>query len=92
MKLAPITATLAIGLAATALLAPHANAANARNPYGNVNKGNDAGNPTGDDKVDQLNSMQLNQNYWDAAKKPGAVPNPPTTYIVPPDGTPRPVR
>ncbi len=38
-------------------------AANADNPYGNVDHRNDAGNDTGDAKVDQLNSGQLNQNF-----------------------------
>ncbi len=38
-------------------------AANADNPYGNVDKRNDKGNDTGDGKVDTLNSGQLNRNY-----------------------------
>ena len=38
-------------------------AAHAGAPYKNVNKKNDAGNDTGDAKVDALNKAQLNQNY-----------------------------
>ena len=34
-------------------------AANARNPYGNVNHANDAGNDTGDAQVEALNRAQL---------------------------------
>ncbi len=38
-------------------------AANADNPYGNIDRRNDKGNDTGDSKVDQLNAGQLNRNY-----------------------------
>ncbi len=38
-------------------------AANAGAPYSNVDHSNDAGNDTGDSKVDGLNAGQLNQNY-----------------------------
>ena len=66
MKAALLTAALA--LAAGTALAPTfplgAHAANARNPYGNVNHKNDAGNDTGDSQVDQLNAAQLDQNYY----------------------------
>jgi hypothetical protein len=36
-------------------------AANARNPYGNVNHANDAGNDTGDAQVSELNQAQLDE-------------------------------
>ena len=55
---------LALALAAGAALPPAAHAANWRNPYGNVNHANDAGNDTGDSQVDRLNSAQLDQNYY----------------------------
>jgi hypothetical protein len=53
-------------LPATALmlsLAAPAIAANADHPYSNVDKRNDAGNDTGDSRVDNLNNGQLNENY-----------------------------
>ena len=43
------------------LVAPSAQAANARHPYSNVDHRNDNGNNTGDDQVERLNSMQLDQ-------------------------------
>ena len=67
-------------VAATALaVAPApARAANADNPYGNVDHRNDAGNDTGDSKVDQLNAGQLNQNYHGPLTYPNGV------TVVPP--------
>jgi hypothetical protein len=56
--------TFALALLGGVALAPSAHAANARHPYSNVNHANDAGNDTGDSRVDQLNSAQLNQNYY----------------------------
>ncbi len=44
---------------AAVLVAPACMAANARNPYGNVDHRNDAGNDTGDSQVDALNAAQL---------------------------------
>jgi hypothetical protein len=56
--------TFAVALVgALAFAVPHAQAANASNPYGNVDKRNDKGNDTGDSQVEMLNSQQLNQNY-----------------------------
>jgi hypothetical protein len=53
-----------LGVAGTiALASPAAHAANADNPYGNVDHSNDAGNNTGDSRVDGLNANQLNENY-----------------------------
>ncbi len=52
----------ALALAAGAPVHP-ALAAHAGAPYKNVNHKNDAGNDTGDSKVDQLNAAQLNSNY-----------------------------
>ena len=55
---------IAFGSGATMALAPSgAHAANAGNPYGNVDHRNDAGNDTGDSRVDGLNANQLNKNY-----------------------------
>ena len=44
------------------LAAAPALAANADAPNRNVDKSNDAGGPTGNDKVDQLNKGQLDEN------------------------------
>jgi hypothetical protein len=57
-------------------------AAHAGAPYTNVDHSNDAGNDTGDSRVEGLNASQLNQNYWRNAQQPGGVPNPPT-YVMP---------
>ena len=56
---------LAAGFAGFALmLAPAgAYAAHAGAPYSNVDHSNDAGNDTGDSKVDGLNASQSNENY-----------------------------
>lgn len=62
MKITALLAALAL-IAAPALVPSVAHAAHAGAPYKNVNKKNDAGNNTGDSKVDQLNAQQLNQNY-----------------------------
>jgi hypothetical protein len=62
MKLTTLLAALAL-VAAPALVPTVAHAAHAGAPYKNVDKKNDAGNDTGDSKVDQLNAQQLNQNY-----------------------------
>ena len=55
-------------------------AAHAGAPYTNVNPRNDRGNNTGDSQIEGLNERQLDQNYWQAAQRPGGVPNPP--YFV----------
>jgi hypothetical protein len=58
------TMLAALTLVAVPALAPSAAyAAHAGAPYKNVDKRNDAGNDTGDSKVDELNAQQLNQNY-----------------------------
>ena len=59
------------------LAAAPALAANADAPNRNVDKSNDAGGPTGNDKVDQLNKGQLDENQRPApssqdAKLPAA--------------------
>jgi hypothetical protein len=59
-------ALLAVAVCAFALGGvgvPRAHAANADNPYGNVDHRNDAGNDTGDSRVEGLNDKQLNRNY-----------------------------
>ncbi len=50
--------TPAFALLPSQVLAAHAGA-----PYQNVDHSNDAGNDTGDSKVDGLNAGQLNENY-----------------------------
>ncbi len=52
------------------LTAPSAQAANARHPYSNVDHRNDKGNNTGDDQVERLNSMQLDQARAGAGAAP----------------------
>ncbi len=59
-------------------------AANARNPYGNVDHRWDAGNDTGDLQIDGLNAQQLNQNY----QGPWYVGRPPPPGVRPPPGPP----
>ena len=49
-----IAAVIAFGMAAPACLA-----ANASNPYGNIDPTNDAGNDTGDLQVEALNQAQI---------------------------------
>ncbi|HEY1411118.1 MAG TPA: hypothetical protein VGF36_03215 [Rhodopila sp.] len=49
--------------AALAAGTPAARAADANNPYGNVDHSNDAGNDTGDSRVDALNRNQLDKTY-----------------------------
>ncbi len=65
-----------------ALRAPSAMslAADAGNPYGNVDRRNDAGNDTGDSEVERLNEGQLDQNYR----------GPYSYRLVPPGYAPRP--
>lgn len=62
MKITAMLAAFAL-IGAPALVPSVAHAAHAGAPHKNVNKKNDAGNDTGDSKVDQLNAQQLNQNY-----------------------------
>ncbi len=62
MKITVMLAAFAL-VASPALLPSVAHAAHAGAPYKNVDKQVDAGNDTGDSKVDQLNEQQLNQNY-----------------------------
>ena len=59
----PILLAFAAVLALAAFGAPTAQAANARKPYGNIDRSNDKGNDTGDSQVDRLNDMQLERNY-----------------------------
>jgi hypothetical protein len=63
-----ILLTVAAGLGLVLGVAPASYAANADNPYGNVDHRNDAGNDTGDNRVDGLNNGQLNRNYQGPAE------------------------
>lgn len=87
-------AALAI-LAGSTFLPSTAGAANARNPYGNIDRGNDRGNSTGDSEVERLNSMQLNENYKGPYYPVGTTP-PPAVAPLPPEAaqpvTPPPAR
>jgi hypothetical protein len=62
MKRALLAAALA-AFGTPALTHSPAQAANADAPYSNVDRSNDAGNNTGDSRVDTLNAGQLNRNY-----------------------------
>jgi hypothetical protein len=77
MRLVALLPALALAIGPALAPAP-AHAANADNPYGNVDRHNDAGNDTGDSKVDQLNAGQLNQNYRGPLTYPNGV------TVVPP--------
>ena len=57
------------------LAAAPALAANADAPNRNVDKSNDGGGPTGDDKVDQLNKGQLDENQRPASSGQDARPS-----------------
>jgi hypothetical protein len=75
----------ALALATGLMFAPTpGHAANADNPYGNVDHRNDAGNDTGDSKVDQLNAGQLNENYRGPLTYPNGVTVVPPGQPVPP--------
>lgn len=76
--------TLPALAAAAALLASASAglAANARNPYGNVDRRVDAGNDTGNREVDRLNEMQLDRNYR-GPRYPVAPGGPPPGYYPP---------
>ncbi len=56
-------------------------AANARNPYGNIDRRVDAGNDTGDSQVDRLNAQQLSRGP--IGSRPFH-PYPPIAYAPPP--------
>ena len=75
MKTFLIACLFAAGVASPVL------AANARHPYQNVDRRNDAGNPTGDDQVERLNQQQLGgsggqmpMQGQDMAPAPGQMP------------------
>ena len=74
----------ATAVALTLSLAPAAMAANARTPYRNVDRSNDAGNDTGDARVDQLNNAQLDQNYTGPRY---TLPPPGSAAAAPPPGS-----
>jgi hypothetical protein len=67
---------------------PVTDAANARNPYGNVDPRVDAGNNTGDAEVERLNQAQLDHTYRGPQYDPGAAapgyPPPPPGYAAAP--------
>ena len=67
--------------------------ANARNPYGNIDRRVDAGNNTGDSEVERLNDAQLNRNYpgpqYGSGAAPSGYPPPSPGYAAAP-GYPQP--
>ena len=76
-------AALAILVGSTAF-SGGAQAANARNPYGNVDRRDDRGNDTGDSQVERLNNMQLNQNYQGPYYPVGSAPPSPVAAPMAP--------
>jgi hypothetical protein len=97
MKIVLVAASVAALGLGTALAPMGAHAANANNPYGNVDHSNDMGNDTGDSRVEGLNAQQLNENYRGPlevrppAGAPMAVPTqlPPGMPPPPPPGAVR---
>jgi hypothetical protein len=83
----PILLAFAAVLALAAFGAPTAQAANARKPYGNIDRSNDKGNDTGDSQVDRLNDMQLERNYA-GPRYPVGTPPPPFAPMPPGASTP----
>ena len=75
---------LMMAAVASVLVAPACMAANARNPYGNVDHRNDAGIDTGDSQVDQLNQAQLGGTpaYGPRYARPAAYPRAPYVGTV----------
>ncbi|HEX4366013.1 MAG TPA: hypothetical protein VH023_04245 [Rhodopila sp.] len=94
MKIVLVAASVA-ALGLGAVLAPSgAHAADAANPYGNVDHSNDMGNDTGDSRVGGLNAQQLDQNYKGpyelrapAGPTTAAPAQPPPNMPPPPPGT-----
>lgn len=78
------SAAALVVLAGASLLPSGAQAANARNPYGNIDRSNDRGNPTGDSETERLNAMQLDQNYRGPYYPVGSAP-PPVVAPLPPE-------
>ncbi len=64
MRLTTTAVMIALTLAAPACLA-----ANANNPYGNINPANDAGNNTGDLQVEALNQAQIDDGPRAATRR-----------------------
>ena len=89
MKAIKLLQALALAVAPALALAPSTgHAANADNPYGNVDRRNDIGNDTGDSRVEGLNSSQLNENYRGPVQlRPPAAD--PQTAQTPPGYAPR---
>jgi hypothetical protein len=91
MKPIALLPALVIAVAGGLALAPVPGyAANADNPYGNVDHRNDAGNDTGDSNVEQLNAGQLNQNYRGPLTYPNGVTVIPPGQPVPANPPPAP--
>ena len=70
----PAAVCLALALLVAPALAGPALAANADAPHGNVDRSNDAGNSTGNDKVDALNRGQLDESQKPATAQPAPDP------------------
>jgi hypothetical protein len=63
MRIILVAASVAALGLGTALAPSQAQAANANNPYGNIDHSNDMGNDTGDSQVEGLNAQQTDENY-----------------------------
>jgi hypothetical protein len=90
MKIISVLRALVVsGLPAFALAPTAAFAAHAGAPYTNVDHSNDAGNDTGDSRVEGLNSAQLNENYSGPLQLRAPAAGAPTTTPTPPAYAPR---
>ena len=98
-----VLASLVLSAAVAATVSMPAHAANARHPYSNIDRRNDAGNDTGNAETERLNSLQLRggqapgypaQPYpaqpYPGAPYPGYWGPPPSAYYAPPGLYPQP--
>jgi hypothetical protein len=90
MKLILVAASVATLGLGTALAPSYAHAANANNPYGNVDHSNDMGNDTGDSQVEGLNAQQLDENYRGPVQVRPPAGAPMVVPAQPPPGMPPP--
>jgi hypothetical protein len=79
--------TAGLALAAVVGTAPAAvRAANADHPYENIDRSNDAGNDTGDSRVETLNKGQLDENQRPAGQPPFSGPAAGSVIVLPQPG------
>jgi hypothetical protein len=90
MKTLTLLRVLAVAVVPACVAVPTGGfAANADDPYGNVDRRNDLGNNTGDTRVDGLNEGQLNRNYRGPLELRAPATNPPMAAQSPSPAAPR---